>query len=226
MATELKNHTVTAFDQDLKKINKSLYDMNELVVGSMKLLKESLSNQTSESIQNARDIDNKINEIEKQVETLSTNIIALRHPMAVDLRFVISAIKVSTMVERQGDIIEKAVRKVLAINPNLLASYRIQLEEIADMDIEMLSHAIRGFNEQDIQEANKVWRLEDKVDDYCDALFDRIKSDIRSNPNEVDHYISLMLVVRALERMADYCTKITKALHYVTSGERVSEKDF
>ncbi len=226
MSKELKNHTVTAFDQDLKKITQNLYSMNELVVDSMKLFKQSLTNQAAECVQNAKDIDDKINSLEKQVEKLSTNIIALRHPMAVDLRFVISAIKISTMIERQGDIIEKAVRKVLAISPNLLATYRPQLEEIADMDIEMLGHAIKGFNEQDIQEANKVWRMEDKVDDYCDALFDRIKSDIRKEPNEVDHYISLMLVVRALERMADYCTKITKALHYVTSGERVSEKDF
>ncbi len=226
MATDLKNHTVTAFDQDLKKINKSLYDMNELVTDSMKLFKQSISNQTVEYIQNVRDIDSKINEIEKQVERLSTNIIALRHPMAVDLRFVISAIKVSTMVERQGDIIEKAVRKIPAIDPKLMPLYQPQLEEIANIIIEMLSHAIKGFNEQDVLEANRVWRLEDKVDDFCDALFDRIKSDIRSNPLDVDHYISLLLVVRALERMGDYCTKITKALHYVTSGERVSEKDF
>ncbi|MDX1949575.1 MAG: PhoU domain-containing protein, partial [Rickettsiales bacterium] len=144
MAPELKNHTVTAFDQDLKKITASLYDMNLLVTDSMRLFKQSISNQAAEYIVNVRDIDDKINELEKQVEKLSTNIIALRHPMAVDLRFVISAIKVSTMVERQGDIIEKAVRKIPGINPKLLPLYQPQLDEIANIIIEMLTHAIKG----------------------------------------------------------------------------------
>lgn len=226
MTQELKNHTVTAFDQDLKKIGKNLYSMVDLVTDSVKIFRECLVSRTAEALKSVRSIDDKINDLEKQVEKLSTNIIALRHPMAVDLRYVISAIKISTMVERQGDIVESAVRKTVAIKQEILDNYKVSLEDIVNMDVEMLQNAIKGFNEQDIQIANKVWRMEDKVDDSCDALFDRIKSDIRSKPEDVDHYISLMLVVRALERLADYCTKITKALHYVTSGERVSEKDF
>ncbi len=226
MTKDLKNHTVTAFDQDLKKIGKNLYAMTELVIDSVKIFKECLVSRTAEALKSVRSIDDKINDLEKQVEKLSTNIIALRHPMAVDLRFVISAIKISTMVERQGDIVESAVRKTVAIKQEILEAYKMSLEEVVNMDVEMLQNAIKGFNEQDILIANKVWRMEDKVDDFCDSLFDRIKGDIRNSPNDVDHYISLMLIVRALERLADYCTKITKALHYVTSGERVSEKDF
>jgi phosphate uptake regulator len=64
------------------------------------------------------------------------------------------------------------------------------------------------------------------VDDISDACFEKIKKDIEKDNGNVDDYVSVMLIVKALERFGDYCTKITKAVHYVASGKRVSEGDF
>jgi len=221
-----KLHTVSAFDKELKSIASDIESMSGLVIGSINTFISNLSNQAGETVTKVREIDDKVNELERQVQQLATSLIALRNPMAVDLRYLIGAIKVSTIIERQGDMIESAVRKILRINPEVINKYKSALQEIAEHDIEMLQLSINGFCNQDVMEANKVWRMEDKADDLCDVLFDKIKDNIKKEPEKVDDYVSLMLVARSMERIADYCTNITKTVHYVTSGERVSEKDF
>jgi phosphate transport system protein len=219
-------HTVSSFDKELKNIAEYIESMSELVISTMNTFINNLSNQSGETVAKVREIDDKVNELEKQVQMLSTNLIALRNPLAVDLRYLISAIKVSTIIERQGDMIESAVRKILRVDPKNLDVYKADLDALVQTDIEMMKIAVSGFKNLDEKEANKVWRMEDKADDMADAIFSRIKKDIQKNPANVDDFVSMMLIVRSLERIADYCTNIAKAVNYVTSGERVSEADF
>lgn len=221
-----RTHTVSSFDKDLKSIAEYIESMSQLVTGSLGTFISSLSSQSGETAAKVREIDDKVNEMEKQVQMLSTNLIALRNPFANDLRYLISAIKVSTIIERQGDMVESAVRKILRVKVESIAPFRQELTELANTGIEMMNFAVAGFKTQDEKEANKVWRMEDKADDLSDNLFKRIKQDIKSNPANVDDFVSLMLIVRSLERFCDYCTNITKAVNYITSGERVSEADF
>jgi phosphate transport system protein len=221
-----RTHTVSSFDKELNSISEYIESMANLVIGSIETFITNLSNQSGETVSKVREIDDRVNELEKQVQMLSTNLIALRNPLAVDLRYLIGAIKISTIIERQGDMIESAVRKLLRVKVENIIPYKQSLQELAEQDIEMLKVAISGFKNQNLMEANKVWRMEDKADSMADDLFNQIKQGIKSNPDKVDDYVSLMLIIRSLERIADYCTNTTKAVHYITSGERVSESDF
>ncbi len=221
-----RTHTVSSFDKDLKNISEYIESMSNLVVGSIETFITNLSNQSGETAAKVREIDDKVNELEKQVQMISTNLIALRNPFADDLRYLISAIKISTIIERQGDMVESAVRKILRVKIENISSYKQELTELANSGIEMMKLAVAGFKTQDEKEANKVWRLEDKADDLADSIFKKIKQDIKKDPDNVDDFVSLMLIVRSLERFCDYCTNITKAVNYITSGERVSESDF
>jgi phosphate transport system protein len=226
MDNQLRTHTVSSFDKELKSISTYIEAMGDLVTGSISTFISNLSDQARETATKAREIDQKVNELENQVQVLSTNLIALRNPLAVDLRYLIGAIKISTIIERQGDMVESCVRKILRIKPECINSYKEQLTEMANNDIEMMKLSIAGFKNQDVKEANKVWRMEDKADDLADNIFKKIKEDIKKKPDNVDDYVSLMLIVRSMERFADYCTNITKAVNYIVSGERVTEADF
>lgn len=221
-----RSHTVSSFDKDLKNISEYIESMSNLIIGSINTFVANLSNQSGETAAKVREIDNQVNELEKQVQMLSTNLIALRNPFADDLRYLISAIKISTILERQGDMVESAVRKILRIKIETISEHKNDLSELAQNCIEMLQTSVKGFKSQDEKEANKVWRMEDKVDDLSDTIFMNLKKGIQKHPENVDDYVSLMLIVRGLERFADYCTNIAKAVNYITSGERVSEADF
>ena len=226
MDNQLRTHTVTSFDKELKSISNYIESMSHLVTGSISTFIANLSNQSGETATKAREIDQKVNELENEVQVLATNLIALRNPLAVDLRYLIGAIKISTIIERQGDMIESCVRKILRIKPECIKGYQKDLTDMSNNAIEMMNLSVSGFKQQDVKEANKVWRMEDKADDFADTIFKRIKDDIKNNPADVDDFVSLMLIVRSLERFSDYCTNITKTVNYISSGERVKESDF
>lgn len=226
MESNFQKHTVSSYDKELTIISKDLITMSDLVGDIISVFIETISEQNDENIAKVRKIDSKVNELDKKVEDFSTNIIALRNPLAVDLRYVISAIKISTIIERQGDMVKSATKKLMTIDKKVINQYSDELTQLSKSTYEMLSNSVKGFSEQSTGDANKVWRVEDKVDDLSDQTFERIKEDLKGAKENVDDYVSMMLIVKALERFGDYCTKITKAVHYVTSGKRVSEGDF
>jgi phosphate transport system protein len=227
MEENLQSHTVSSFDQELKKISGNLESMGSLLNDSIAIFNNALNNPSDENIKRAKEVDSKINELNNQVEKLSTNLIALRHPLAIDLRYVISAIQISTIIERQGDMVKSAVKKIIELGDSeTIKTYRDDLTAVSELNCEMITHSVKGFSNQDVKNANKVWRMEDKVDEMTDEFFDKLKKDVIESPENIDDYVSIMLIARAFERIGDYCTKITKATHYVESGKRVSEKDF
>lgn len=226
MSDNLHKHTVTSFDKELKDISSRLVKMSKYSVDIMNIFLKNLSDPSDKHIEKVKEIDKNVNTLDKEIEKLSTSIIALRHPMAIDLRYVISATKIATIIERQGDIIKSAVKKLTTIDKNIFEPYKKDLAKVCKLVIEMTENSVLGFSNQDTEDANKVWRTEDKVDTLCDDMIGRVKEDIKRDPEEIDNYVSMILIIRNLERCGDYCTKITKAVHYVASGKRVSEGDF
>lgn len=229
MSSDLQGHTVSSYDKELSTISQDLVSMSNLVGDIVSVFIETISEQSDKNVDKVRKIDSKVNELDKQVEEISTNIIALRNPLAIDLRYVISAIKISTIVERQGDMIKNATKKLIDIDRKVIKKYDEDLKELSKKTFQMLLDSVKGFSRHDTGDANKVWRAEDKVDELADKTFDKIKKDIENlqkSKGSVDDYVNMMLIVKSLERFGDYCTKITKAVHYVTSGKRVSEDDF
>jgi phosphate transport system protein len=223
----LQNHTVTSYDKDLKGIISKMGEMNKNIAEILGIFIESIDTQTEEQRIRAKEIDKKINHLEIEVEQECINVMARRAPMAFDLRFLISSIKVSTILERLGDISKKLVKRTIKkVGTDFPEAYKADFKEMAQNVILMLDNAVAGFNTQDVQQSDKVWRSEDKVDDKASELFTRISEDMKKNPEKVDVLVQILLNTRRLERMADYCTKIAKIAHYTDSGNRVSEKDF
>lgn len=223
----LQNHTVTSYDKDLKGIISKMDQMNKNVAEILRIFIESVDSQNDDQRTKAKEIDKKINQLEIEVEQECINVMARRSPMAFDLRFLISGVKVSTILERMGDIAKKLVKRTIKkVGQDFPEAYKADFKEMAENVIVMLENAVAGFNSHDVQQADKVWRSEDKVDDKASELFTRISEDMKKNPEKVDVLVQILLNTRRLERMADYCTKIAKIAHYTDSGNRVSEKDF
>lgn len=193
----------------------------------LRIFVKSVGTESDELKEQAKLVDKEINKLEIKVEKDCINVMARRSPMAFDLRFLISSIKISTILERLGDISKKLVKRtVKKVGTNFPEAYKKDFIEMAENVILMLENVISGFNTHDVQEADKVWRSEDKVDDKSKELFKRISADLKTQPENVDVLMQILLNTRRLERMADYCTKIAKIAHYTDNGQRVSEKDF
>jgi phosphate transport system protein len=225
MKTLPSNHTVGSFDKELGNITKNIHKMAENLVAMLDVFKESIGKPQKETIKKVAKMDDKIDELEQKVEAEAMAFIALRSPMAIDLRFVISAIRIATILERCGDIAQNSTNKIVTLDSAIPKNYAPKLDEMATSAIKMILNAVHGFQKYDVHHADKVWRREDEVDELADEMFDIIKSDIKKNPAKTDSLLPILLVVKALERIADYAVKITKIVHYIESGKRISEKD-
>ena len=227
MNSNLQSHTVSSYDSELKGITKSLKEMGNLVGEILAVFDQALLGQVENvTLDNVTSevsaIDKKINTLNDDVGSKAVNIIALRNPLAVDLRFVISAIKIATILERIGDIAKSSAKNIAKHNADVTKKYAEELQEMYSLVMKRINNSVKGFGKFDTEKADKVWSKEDKVDNLAESLFDKLKNDM-SNKSSVAEAMSLLLVVKNLERMGDYTTNVTKMVHYVSSGEKWSD---
>jgi len=218
----LQSHTVSSYDSELKDITKDLKEMGKLVGEILAVFSGFVSGAAGDASSEVTAIDKKINKLNEDVEGKALNVIALRNPLAVDLRFVVSSIKIATILERMGDIAKSSTNNLVKHDSEVAKKYEKDLSKMSELVTKMINNSVKGFGKFDTEKADKVWSKEDKVDDLAESLFDKLQNDM-SNKSSVAEAMSLLLVIKNLERMGDYATNVTKIVHYVASGERWSE---
>ena len=217
----LEKHTVKSYDDDLKSISSNLELMLDYVGVSIDLIVEAVKNPDQDYYVKIKENDKKINAIEKKIEKDVIEILALRQPMAVDLRFVTSALKVATNLERAGDQSKNIVGKIAKVKNQVINRDFCELFlEMADISKEMMKDAISSFNSQDVELANTVLTSDDKVDaDY--KKFKELILGENFTRNEVIDLIDLLFVAKSFERLADYAANIAEISKYVINGSDI-----
>lgn len=217
----LAKHTVKSYDDDLKSISSDLEVMLDHVVVSIDLIVEAVENPDQDYYSKIKENDEKINAIDKRIEKDVVEILARRQPMAVDLRFVTSTLKVATNLERAGDQSKNIVGKIAKIKNQVINKDFCDLFlEMADISKVMVSDAIASFNSHDSILAETVLANDDKVDaDY--KKFKELILGENFTRNEVIDLIDLLFVAKSFERLADYAVNIAEISKYVIKGSDI-----
>lgn len=219
----MNDHTHSAYDRQIEEINSTLSLMAEKVQGMNTLALEALQTRNANRVEEARATDKQINEMERLIEQRATEVIALRNPMAVDLRFMTSAIKIAGCLERVADLAKHVVKQVPYVQELELDEELAAMEKMSLAGNEMLSQAIAAFHAHNADAATQVWAQDDVVDELCDQLFVHLSQRIQRTPELNDALLRVMFASKDFERMADYAAKIAKIVHYVASGETPSK---
>ncbi len=225
MKNSYESHTVSSYDEEIDDIVKSVRDMGRLVIELLDMAASSLVNKDESILEKTRATDSKINDLDHRVEKLATRVLALRSPMAVDLRFAVSSIKIATILERMGDMAKNSSKRILAIEGEVPKSAIADMEEMIGLVIKMIKNSVKGFGKFDPDRADKVWKREEKLDHLMKKLYDHLQEIMIESPNMIAPCMTTLLIVKNLERMGDYTTNITKIVHYVSSGEKVVEAE-
>ncbi len=215
----LKEHTVKSYDKDLQSVAGTVDEMAHLVLESLDIVAKAIKNHNVEFLDIITTHDYKINSLDFLVEKKMTAMLALRQPMAVDLRYIVSSLKVSSNLERIGDqaksVIKKIVRtKLEKFEENVEKSFLVMLE----LSKQMVLDSVRAFNDQDVVLADKVLADDDKIDNIYRKLFAITNKD-SFNHDEVDDIINILFMAKSFERLADHSTNIAEIAKYVVTGE-------
>ena len=153
------------------------------------------------------------------IQARATQLLALQQPMARDLRFVAACLKIVIDLERIGDHASDIAKVTRAMAGQSYGRPPVDLNQLSMMSRQMVDDALQAFVHNDIVQAVQVARDDDAVDDLCEQVQQEMMNLMRSDSSRVEQATRLLLVARALERVADHATNIAEQVYYVETGE-------
>lgn len=214
----LQEHTVRAFDVDIAGMRRAVLEMGELAERQFRRAVDALIRADAGLIAQVLADERVLNALHVQVDELCNRIIALRQPIAVDLREVVGVIHTINDLERIGDEAKKIALKGRLIDPTVLSDVHVRVAGMAEQAAEMLHRAIDAFLRHDARVAVALGACDDAVDDLRDELVDALVARMTAEPQHVAQALDLILVVQSIERVADHAECVAEYVVNVVQG--------
>ena len=206
---------------DLKEISDGVINMGDEVLGALNNIETLLKNNDHELAKKIIKNDLIINDLGQSVENKVFNILASRQPMAIDLRIVFSAVKISLYLERCGDMCKGISNRVLKGDLNEAQSPETisLLVNMCSMVHSNLGIVMEDYSKKECDNSVKVWKSDSEIDSlYSEILMDILNS-IKTNPDATDALVPLLFIARYLERVGDQATNVAEETYFVVTGE-------
>jgi len=218
-----REHTLRAFDEDLDRLRALISQMGGLAEHSIGEAMRCLVQRDVEGAARVVEGDKKLDVLEVETERRAVQLIALRAPMASDLRDVVAALKISGVVERIGDYAKNIAKRVpLLENMGKIEPLSL-LPEMARIATGMVHDVLDAFVERDAEAAYRVCQRDDAVDDFYDSIFRALLTHMMENPHNIGQSAHLLFVAKNLELVGDHATNIAEMVYFAATGERLAE---
>lgn len=219
-----REHTLKAFDEDLDRLRALISQMGGLAEHAIGEAMRSLVQRDIEGAARVVEGDKKLDVLEIETERRAVQLIALRAPMASDLRDVVAALKISGVVERIGDYAKNIAKRVpLLENMGKIEPLSL-LPEMARIATEMVHEVLDAFVERDADAAVRVCERDSAVDDFYDSIFRALLTHMMENPQSIGQAAHLLFVAKNLERVGDHATNIAEMVYYAATGEHMADR--
>lgn len=218
-------HTVKAFDEDITRLRGLIAEMGGLAEVALQEAINALVSGDEVLGNKVVARDKALDRLETEVDRLAVRIIALRAPMADDLREVIAALKIGGVVERIGDYAKNIAKRVNRIEKRGRFEPLTLLPAMAEIAGEMVHDVLTAYATRDPQLALEVIRTDDKVDAFYDSIFRNLVSHMVENPATISSAAQLLFVARNIERIGDHATNVAEMVHFAAIGNYPPDSD-
>lgn len=218
-------HTVKAFDEDITKLRGLIAQMGGMAEVALNSAMEALVKGDDALAEQIIENDKKIDAIEAEVDKLAVRIIALRAPMADDLREVIAALKIAGVVERIGDYSKAIAKASRQIESRKRFGPLTLVPAMGDIAAEMVHDALTAYAARDAALAREVIAADEKVDNFYESIFRNLVSYMVENPATISSAAQLLFVARNIERIGDHATNVAEMVHYAATGSYLADAD-
>jgi phosphate transport system protein len=223
MATT-SGHTIKAFDDDLDRLRALISQMGGLAEHAIRESMRCLTQRDLEGAQRIVQDDKKLDALELETERRAIQLIAMRAPMAGDLRDVVAAMKISSVVERIGDYAKNIAKRVpLLENAGSIEPLSL-MPEMARIATEMVHDVLTAFVERDADAAVRVCQRDRAVDDFYNSIFRTLLTYMMENPNNISQSTHLLFIAKNVERIGDHATNIAEMVYYAATGQHLADR--
>ncbi|MGD8809673.1 MAG: phosphate signaling complex protein PhoU [Gammaproteobacteria bacterium] len=215
-------HIVKSYDEELKHLNTLIGRMGGLVETQLDAAIQAVLRRDAEGADKVVKGDAQVDELETEIEALVVRLLALRQPMAVDLRYIVSALKIAADLERFGDHAKGIAKRAIAISqvPRIPAP---GLDRMARMVQHMIKDVLDAYLDNDTNKAIKVWRGDAEVDELYNSLFRELLTYMMEDPRNITGCTHLLFIAKNVERMGDHATNIAETVHYQVKGSKLPD---
>jgi phosphate transport system protein len=220
----MEQHTVRAYDEELDAITAELARMGGLAESEVVDAIRSIAKSDVALATSVISRDAKLDVLDKEIERRVIRLIALRQPVADDLRHAVSAMRISTNLERVGDLAKNIAKRALVIvESEPLSPLTGSIERMGDLVVARLKNVLDALATREVDQAIAVWMNDHEVDEHYDAIFRELLTYMMGDPRTITACAHLLFVAKNLERIGDHATNIAEILHYEITGVELTE---
>jgi phosphate transport system protein len=221
---EFAAHTVKSFDEDIAQLRAVITRMGGLCESQIAESVDALMSRNAEAAQIIIENDKRLDALEAEAEALAVRIIALRAPLADDLREIVSALKIAGVLERIGDYAKNIAKRSAVIAQSQPVGPAVIIPEMARLVVEIIRDTLDAFVDRDLVKALALLQRDQQVDEYYNSLFRALLTFMMENPHYITPSTHLLFVAKNLERIGDHATSVAEMVYYSVTGQRPAER--
>lgn len=221
----MNQHIVKAYDEDLKTLHDLIRHMGELTVEQISKSIQAIIDRNDAIAHEVIEHDYEIDHLETMVDGLAIRILALRQPVALDLRMVVAALKISNQVERIADYACNIAKRALLLNTMPPFPLVEGLSALVKNPKKMIERVLTAFTTNDVDLALHVWQMDQEVDKLYDVYLSKLFDEMIADPKNVSPCTHLLFVAKNIERIGDQATNIAEAVYTMVTGKPFKESE-
>jgi phosphate transport system protein len=216
-------HIVKAYDDELQHLNNTIIEMAGLTEAQIDAAIQALVNRDTVLAYRIIEDDDRIDELNYEVDTQAMQLLALRQPMALDLRNVVAALKISPDLERIADYATNMARRTIPLTETSPIRPIHVIPRMGRLVMTMMKNVIDAYIEQDSDKAHEVWHADEEVDEMYVSLFRELLTYMMEDARRITPCTHVLFIAKNLERMGDHVTNICETIHFLVHGDRFRE---
>jgi len=224
MLNKQTDHIVKSFDEDLKRLNNVIAEMGGLAEAQLTRAVESLVRRNSELATQVVQDDKRIDNLETEVGQMTVRMLALRQPMAQDLREVVAAIKIASDIERIGDYAKNISKRAIVLSAVQPLKPAASIPRMSQLALTIIKDVLDAYIEKDAEGARAAWRRDEEVDEMYNSLFREMLTYMMEDPRNIGPCTHLLFIAKNIERIGDHATNIAEIVYFLVHGRSLDEE--
>jgi len=214
----MTEHTVKAFTEQLESLAVGVAQMGGLAEAQLADAIEAIAKRDTALAESAVGGDKRIDQLQQSIEDQAMKLLALRQPLAVDLRETLAAIKIASELERIGDLAKNIAKRAIVLNREPPIRLAQSLARMGRQALGQLKLVLDAYSDRDAGAAEAVWRQDDEIDETYNSLFRELLTYMMEDPRTIGLCTHLLFVAKNIERTGDHATNIAEVVYHMVSG--------
>jgi phosphate transport system protein len=217
------DHIVKSYDEELKRLTGEIQRMGEIALAQLDAAIDTVMQRDSDAAMKIVQSDSAIDQLEHEVSQDVVRLLALRQPMARDLREILAALRIAADIERIGDYAANVAKRSIVLNQSAPVQLTYALPRLARLAEGLVRDVLGAYHDNDADRALAAWARDEELDEQYTGLFRELLTYMMEDPRNITPCTHLLFMAKNLERIGDHATNIAENVYFLVHGAQISQ---